>query len=84
MFVGAAEARGAFTQLSVSLLWTRPKHQQPDVWQQAVLSAGEWTGQTGPAITVVKKPSQAQAGSRDAALLDRSGDESLHIWTSAN
>lgn len=70
VLAGAAEAREAFAQLRVALLGTRPQHQQPDVWQQTVHSAGEWTGQTGQAATPVQEPSQVQTGSRDAALLD--------------
>lgn len=76
VFVGPAEARGAFTQIHISLLWTNPQYQQPDIWQQTVHSAGEWTGQTGQTVTLVQKPSQVQAGSRDAALLDSPGDTS--------
>lgn len=67
---GAAEARGTWTRLCVPLLGTAPQHQQPHVWQQTVHSAGGRAGQTGQAVTVVWEPSQAQAGSRDAPLLE--------------
>lgn len=84
VYVGTTEVKGAFTQLRVALLWPCPQHHQPDVWEQVVHSAGEWTGQTGQAASLVWKSSEAQAGSRHPALLDGSGDKSLYIWTAAH
>ena len=75
MFVGAAEATGAFTELHISLPCACFQHQQPDVWQQAVHSTGAGGGQTGQAGTLVWKSSQAQAGSRAGALLGSSGEK---------
>lgn len=68
VFAGSAEDTQP-TQLHVFLLWPCPQHQQPGVWQQAVLSAGQRAGQAAAAAALEWKPPQTQTGPRDPAVL---------------